>query len=372
MHCGAAIERMGAGDTVFLTSSQRVEWADLVGGEQVDLLGIRIDGLSQAATVGHILGCLERGEGGWLLTANVDILRGVFRNPVLRMLIQRADLVVADGTPIVWACRILGSPISGRVAGADLLPVLSEAAARVGRSVFLLGGEPGVADAAGRNLRAEFPGLDVRGGYSPPWGFEGSDQAIEGIVDALARAEPDIVFCGLGFPKQERLILKLTELFPHTWFLGSGASHTFVAGQFRRAPAWMQRCGLEWVHRLGQEPARLFRRYLLEDLPFALWLLTGAVLCRCVPKHSVLGAMARNFGAGGFADAHGAYDLQEELDRMLGTNGLGGTGNGHGSGNGSGNGSGGNGHGSGAGAPHLLDVNELFEHEPEWSDDDTD
>jgi N-acetylglucosaminyldiphosphoundecaprenol N-acetyl-beta-D-mannosaminyltransferase len=178
------------------------------------------------------------------------------------------------------------------VAGADLLWALSKAAAEVQRSVFVLGGEPGVADDAGGRLRTAFPDLDVRGGYSPPWGFERSEWAMEDVIDALTQAAPDIVFCGLGFPKQERLILELTESFPHVWFIGSGASHVFAAGQLRRAPGWMQHCGLEWCHRLIQEPRRLFRRYLVDDAPFALWLLAGSVLCRCAPKHSVLHGIA--------------------------------------------------------------------------------
>ena len=313
-----------------VTVSEEAGWISRREAIRVDLLGVRIDGLSQRDTVEHILTSLGRRKGGWLITANVDIFRRLFRNPILRMLVARADLVVADGAPIVWACRALGSPVGGRVAGADLILALSEAAAEANRSVFVLGGAAGVADEAGRQLRATFPDLDVRGAYCPPWGFERSDQAMQGIIDALTLSAPDIVFCGLGFPKQERLILKLMELFPHTWFIGSGASHTFVAGQFSRAPRWMQRFGLEWLHRLRQEPFRLFRRYVVEDLPFALWLLAGSVLCRCVPKDSVLGPITervRAVGDRGAAISDGRTGSSGRAGRH--GNGHVGNGNGH-------------------------------------------
>jgi N-acetylglucosaminyldiphosphoundecaprenol N-acetyl-beta-D-mannosaminyltransferase len=344
------------GATVALTTSTGVDWINQREAGRVNLLGVGIDGLSQAAIVEHIIGCLEKGSGGWLITLNVDIMRRVFRNPVLRILADRADLVVADGTPIVWACRILGSPVSERVAGADLILALSEAAASGRRSVFVLGGDPGVAEEAGRRLRAASPELDFRGGYSPPWGFERSEQALQGIIEALAQATPDIVYCGLGFPKQERLILKLRELFPHTWFIGSGASHVFVAGQFPRAPRWMQRTGLEWLHRLWQEPGRLFRRYMLDDAPFAVWLLAGALLCRCVPKDSRLSPARNRAQAPPDADAGWPDEIVAQLE------------NGH---DHSGNGDGSrNGNGKGLRALDPMEVGKRFRAMPQWGADD--
>jgi N-acetylglucosaminyldiphosphoundecaprenol N-acetyl-beta-D-mannosaminyltransferase len=341
---------------VALTTSTGVDWINRREAGRVNLLGVRIDGLSQAAIVEHVLGSLENGNGGWLITLNVDIMRRLFRNPVLRMLADRADLVVADGTPIVWACRILGSPVAERVAGADLVVALSEAAAAGRRSVFVLGGDPGVAEEAWHRLCAASPGLDVRGGYCPPWGFERSEQAMQGIIEALAQAAPDIVYCGLGFPKQERLILKVRELFPHTWFIGSGASHVFVAGQFPRAPRWMQRSGLEWLHRLWQEPERLFRRYLLDDAPFALWLLAGSLLCRCVPKDSRLSPARNRMRAPAGEDTDWPGDDVVQM------------GNGH---NHNGNGSGsGNGNGKHRRAPGPTAVGRRFQAMPQWSPDD--
>jgi N-acetylglucosaminyldiphosphoundecaprenol N-acetyl-beta-D-mannosaminyltransferase len=114
----------------------------------------------------------------------------------------------------------------------------------------------------------------------PPHGFEKDPRAMDQIVETLAMLRPDIVYVGLGFPKQERVIAHLRERFPQTWFLGIGMSIGFVGGQVPRAPVWMQRMGLEWLHRLAQEPRRLGRRYLLRGLPFAARLLMHGVLSR--------------------------------------------------------------------------------------------
>src|SRR6185503_21012102 len=107
-------------------------------------------------------------------------------------------------------------------------------------------------------------------------GFEKSDAEMRRITDALRETQPDIVYVGLGFPKQERLIRTIRGVLPAAWFLGIGVSFSFVSGEIQQAPRWMRRTGLEWVHRMVQEPGRLFRRYVLEDVPFALRLLASA------------------------------------------------------------------------------------------------
>jgi N-acetylglucosaminyldiphosphoundecaprenol N-acetyl-beta-D-mannosaminyltransferase len=118
-------------------------------------------------------------------------------------------------------------------------------------------------------MRAEYPGVSIAGLLSPPRGFGRDERAIDEILTTLRAAAPDIVYIALGFPKQEQLALRLAAQMPTTWFVGVGISFSFVAGEVRRAPVWMQRTGLEWVHRLMQEPRRLFRRYLVDGLPFA-------------------------------------------------------------------------------------------------------
>lgn len=250
---------------------------------RLEIGGVQIDCVTEDDVIGHILGSLAGGRGGWVVTPNVDVLRQAARDSSIRDLIADADLVIADGMPVVWISRIKGHPLPGRVPGSDLIWSLSEAAGQAGASVFLLGGNSGVAEKAAGVLRDAVPGLQVAGHHCPPMGFESSPPEVEAIFAALEETKPDIVYCGLGFPKQERLIAQLRHRFPATWFLGVGISLSFVCGDMRRAPTWMQERGLEWLHRLSCEPRRLFSRYLVHDLPFTLYLLMHSAGARGGP-----------------------------------------------------------------------------------------
>jgi N-acetylglucosaminyldiphosphoundecaprenol N-acetyl-beta-D-mannosaminyltransferase len=233
------------------------------------LMGVDLDLLTEGETITHVLAALDAGHGGWLMNPNVDVLRQLVADPELAALAGAADLVIADGMPLIWALRGQGIDGGERVAGSTLIWSLSAAAAAAGRSVFLLGGAPGVADRAAAALAEGSPGLRIAGTNCPPLGFEHDEAEMARIVDAVGAADPDIVFCGLGFPKQERLIVQLRRAIPRPWFVATGASIAMAAGDFDRAPQWMQDAGLEWAFRLGQEPRRLFRRYIIDDLPFA-------------------------------------------------------------------------------------------------------
>jgi N-acetylglucosaminyldiphosphoundecaprenol N-acetyl-beta-D-mannosaminyltransferase len=149
--------------------------------------------------------------------------------------------------------------------------------AGAGRSVYLLGGEPGTASRAEEVLRERFPTLKVAGHLSPSFGFDTRSEEYDAVCDEVVSACPDLVFVGFGCPKQERVIARLRPRLPQAWFMGCGAAIGFVAGVHSRAPAWMQDTGLEWVHRLLLEPRRLMRRYLVDDAPFAVRLLAGGV-----------------------------------------------------------------------------------------------
>jgi len=241
---------------------------------------LAFDPLTEQQVVTRVLAALAEGDGGWISTPNVDILRRSSKNAEVRRLIGAADMVVADGAPVVWAARLGGRPLPERVAGSSLLWSLSEAAATSGRGIYLLGGEAEVADRAADRLRRHAPGLRVTGTFAPPWGFESEPAQVEAIRDRLVSADPDMVFVGLGCPKQELLIETLSPDLPRTWWLGCGAALAFAAGQLHRAPAWMQANGLEWVHRLVSEPRRLARRYLIDDAPFALRLLAASAATR--------------------------------------------------------------------------------------------
>jgi N-acetylglucosaminyldiphosphoundecaprenol N-acetyl-beta-D-mannosaminyltransferase len=247
------------------------------------LAGLDFDRLTEAGTVGHIIAASHRGEGGWVATPNVDICRQTRQDPALRRLVGNASLVVADGMPLVWAARLRGHPLPERVAGGSLIFSLSEAAARHGLSVYLLGGAPGVPQRAGEELSRRYPGLRIAGADSPPLGFDTDPRAVEEVRDRVAAAAPDIVYVGLGFPKQERLIASLAPACPNAWFVGCGAAIPYAAKALPRPPAWMRRTGLAWLFRLLHEPRRLFRRYLVDDLPFAVVLLASAAAGRFNP-----------------------------------------------------------------------------------------
>jgi N-acetylglucosaminyldiphosphoundecaprenol N-acetyl-beta-D-mannosaminyltransferase len=184
--------------------------------------------------------------------------------------------------PLMWASRLQGTPLPERVAGSTLTITLAAAAARADASLFLIGGNPGTADAAARTLSKLNPGLRVAGTICPSFGFEEQEGAVDEIARALELAAPDIVFVGLPFPMQVRLIAQLGPNAPSSWFFGCGVSFSFIAGEFSRAPRSIQRLGLEWAYRLWQEPGRLWRRYLLVGIPFVLELLASALASRSV------------------------------------------------------------------------------------------
>jgi N-acetylglucosaminyldiphosphoundecaprenol N-acetyl-beta-D-mannosaminyltransferase len=246
----------------------------------VEVGAIMVNPMTESALVRLASHAWEQDVGGWIVTANVDIVRATARDPDLAQLVRRADIVVADGMPIVWAARISGHALPERVTGASLVYSLSEAAARTGHSIYLLGGEPGVPEAAAAALGERYTGLRVAGTDSPPFGFERSQAKLDQVVAEVAAAAPDLVFVGLGFPKQELVISKLRQVMPNAWYIGCGAGIPLAAGTFSRAPTAMQKAGAEWLHRLALEPRRLARRYLLDDAPFALRLLAHAIRVR--------------------------------------------------------------------------------------------
>lgn len=241
--------------------------------------GVGIDPVTERDVIDHITSSAAAGVGGWMLTPNVDLLRQS-RDPEVSGFFGEADLVVADGMPVLWAAQLAGTPLPGRVAGSDLIWTLSEAARDSGLTVFLLGGNPGTADRAAEKLVEAYPGLSIVGTDCPPFGYERDPDALRAIDEAVGRAQPDIVFVGLPFPKQAHLARRLRGVVPSAWMLCVGVVFSFVVGDIPRAPVWMQRIGLEWVWRLAHEPRRLFKRYIVQGLPFALRLFRWAMRTR--------------------------------------------------------------------------------------------
>lgn len=243
----------------------------------INLCDMELAVASTSTLITHIISSLAEKRGGWVLTSNLDILRRHAFDEHMRALYDRADICVADGMPLVWASRIQGTPLPERVTGSNLIVPLCQAAAKKGFRVFLLGGAPGASDGAAARLVAECPNVIVCGLTSPQIGTDPTPQQIGAVTAELEAAKPDLVFVALGSPKQEKLICALRDRFPATWWIGVGIAFSLLAGQLYRAPVPVQNLGLEWAHRLVQEPRRLARRYLIDDLPF-VFILLGAAL----------------------------------------------------------------------------------------------
>jgi N-acetylglucosaminyldiphosphoundecaprenol N-acetyl-beta-D-mannosaminyltransferase len=248
------------------------------------LSGTRMHAIGQQGCVQLVLDELDAGRGGWIMTVNLNHLRLSVLHPDYAATIRRATLVVPDGMPLLWASRLQGTPLPERVPGCELIWSLSEGSARRGRSVFLLGGNPGTAEGTATILQATYPGLQVAGALCPERGFEQDEHRMAQIRQALIDARPDVVFVALGTPKEEYWINAIRETLPAAWWIGVGGGFSFACGEVPRAPLWMQRAGLEWLHRLTLEPRRLGRRYLLEGVPFAMTLFGEALRRRLSPE----------------------------------------------------------------------------------------
>jgi N-acetylglucosaminyldiphosphoundecaprenol N-acetyl-beta-D-mannosaminyltransferase len=241
------------------------------------LMGAPMGAVTEADAVLAILDAAEAGSGHWTITANLDHIRRYRRDPAQRALIDEADLVVADGMPLIWASHLAGKPLPERVSGSSMVWSICEAASVRGQSIFLLGGDPGVAERAAQVFRDRYPGLEIVGTACPPVGFENNGQELGRIKRQVAEAAPRIVFVALGFPKQDLLIRMLRYSLPHASFLGVGISLSYATGDVSRAPDWICRLGLEWAYRLSQEPTRrLARRYLVDGLPFGVRMMMSA------------------------------------------------------------------------------------------------
>lgn len=234
----------------------------------VSLLGIEFAAISESECVETVIRLIKGGQGGNLLTMNLDHTRRYFQKPATRPIYDGATIRVADGMPLVWGSRLLGHPLPERVTGSNLIWSLTKAAANADLGIFLLGGNPGTAERTADLLRQQSPHLNVVGICCPKYGFETSEEQVNEIYNELIEKRPDIVYLAIGSPREERFALKLRAALPQAWIVGVGISFSFVCGEIQRAPAWMQMLGLEWLFRLLQEPKRLFKRYIVNGIPF--------------------------------------------------------------------------------------------------------
>jgi N-acetylglucosaminyldiphosphoundecaprenol N-acetyl-beta-D-mannosaminyltransferase len=238
----------------------------------IAILGVPFDSVTTAETVEIIARMIESREPHYLATANVDFLVHAAHDVELRRILFDAHLVLCDGTPLVWASRLLGNKLPERVAGSDLAPLLLQEAAKKGYRVYFLGAETDVCKRAVEKVTAQFPGLQIVGHDSPPYApLLEMDHA--GIIERIQKAKPDLLFVGFGCPKQEKWIKMHYQTLGVPVCVGVGGTIDFLAGHRKRAPKWMQKAGVEWIFRMAQEPRRLFKRYCTD-----LWFFGGAIV----------------------------------------------------------------------------------------------
>lgn len=228
-----------------------------------NVLGVGVSVLSLPQARDLIVEARGADRLGYVCLCTVNGLAEARRDPGFRRIFNESWLTTADGMPVVW----LGPPGAERVYGPDLLLAVCDAGRPVGLRHFFFGGAPGVAQALAARLGERFPGLLVAGAFAPPF-REMDESEMQGLRSLVGAAHPDIIWVGLGTPKQERFMAGPGRSLDAALLVGVGAAFDFLSGRVRQAPAWMQRSGLEWLFRLGTEPRRLGARYLRTNTLF--------------------------------------------------------------------------------------------------------
>ena len=224
-----------------------------------------VDNVTKEEAISHIEKCIKSRKIGHVMTPNVDQIIRVERDEYFKEICDNAELLLVDGTPLMWISKLYKKPIKEKICGSDLVPELCGVAAQKGYSVFLLGAAEGVAAKAAENLKHKYPGLKIAGVYSPPYGFEKDAKEIEKINKMLFESKADMLFVGMGVPKQDIFIYENMHKYQIPMSFSIGATIDFEAGVQKRAPRWMNRVGLEWLYRFLQEPKRMFKRYFVDD-----------------------------------------------------------------------------------------------------------
>jgi N-acetylglucosaminyldiphosphoundecaprenol N-acetyl-beta-D-mannosaminyltransferase len=242
---------------------------------RVMVAGVYVDNLSEDEALSRIDELIEGGGSHYMTVVNAAKVVAANKDEQLREKLSKAKLVTADGMSVVWASRLVGQPLKQRVTGIDLFERLVAHAARRGLSVYFLGARDASVGGVVSRFTSRFPNLRVAGyrnGY-----FDWSESPE--IADEIRQSKTDLLFVAMGSPAQENWIEQYLEATGARFALGVGGSFDHLSGLQRRAPAWMQRAGLEWVYRLAREPRRLWRRYLIGNTLF-VWLVAKQMLSR--------------------------------------------------------------------------------------------
>jgi len=233
-----------------------------------DILGVKISALTMQVAIETIEHWIDKRERHYACICTVHSIMEAQRDPSYRDVLNGAGMRTPDGMPLVWLSHRAGQRDVSRVCGPDLMPELAKRSAVTGHRHFFYGGAPHVAHELAFKLSEQYPGIQIAGAYSPPIQGIGAIESDE-MICRINGAHADIVWVGLGSPKQDWWIANHREYLNAPVLIAVGAAFDFHAGRVKRAPAWMQRRGLEWLFRLSQDPRRLWRRYLFDNTKFA-------------------------------------------------------------------------------------------------------
>jgi N-acetylglucosaminyldiphosphoundecaprenol N-acetyl-beta-D-mannosaminyltransferase len=235
---------------------------------KIHIFNIDIDNVNITEAVEIIHKLVLNRSPSYVVTPNVDHIVKLNSDPFFKEVYDHASLTLTDGAPLLWAAKFLRIPLKEKISGSDLFPKLCALAADRGYRLFFLGGRPGAVDKGALVMRDKHPHINIEGTYCPPLGFENNLDENTKIIELIKETHPDILFVGLGTPKQEKWIYRHKDRYLVPVSIGIGAGFDFVAGMVKRAPVWMQKAGLEWFWRLMIEPGRLWKRYLIDDMQF--------------------------------------------------------------------------------------------------------
>lgn len=233
---------------------------------RVKFMNIFVDDVTLEEALGHIEKCVKERKIGHVITLNTDQIVRIERDDFFKKICENCELLLVDGHPLMKIANKYKMPFKEKICGSDLVPVLCELAANKGYSVFFLGAAPGVAAKAAENLVAKYPELKIAGTYSPPVGFEKDEAEIEKINTMLKESQADLLFVGMGVPKQDIFIYENMDKYQIPMSFSIGAAIDFIAGVQKRAPKWMRKIGMEWFYRFLCNPKRMFRRYFIDDV----------------------------------------------------------------------------------------------------------
>jgi N-acetylglucosaminyldiphosphoundecaprenol N-acetyl-beta-D-mannosaminyltransferase len=239
----------------------------------VDMLGVPLARIDMETALTRVEQFVRERSPHMIVTSDTTGIVRARDDPEFQAIVRAADMVTADGRGVVWMARVLGLPMRERVSGVDMMDKLCQRAAQQGYSVYLLGGQPGVAEETARVMQSRYPGLRVAGAHH---GYFTAEEEPK-VVRAVAEAKPDILFVAFGAPKQEKWIRRHQGALGVPVAIGVGGSFDVLSGRVKRAPAWMQRAGLEWLYRACREPKRLPR---LWALPRLVWMTLREALRR--------------------------------------------------------------------------------------------